>query len=72
MPPQRCDAEDGVRRAIAAIAAALDDLEEEAFAIGRAVELEIFAMLVAIVENIMCLQALGEIRVGPNLASRSS
>ena len=63
MPAQGGDAEDRVGRTIAAIAPALDDLEEEALVIGGAVELEIFAVLVAVVEDIVCLEPLGEGRI---------
>ena len=63
MPPERRNAKNGVCRTIAAIAAALNDFEEETFAIGRAIELEIFAVIVSIVENIMCLQTIGEGRL---------
>ena len=60
------DAEGGVGRAIAAIAAAaLDDFEEEAFAEGRAVELEILAVLVAIVENVVGAAAGSEVASDP-------
>ena len=58
------DAERGVRGAVAAVAAAaLDDLEEEALAEVRAVELEILAVLVAVVEDVQRPQPVGEVGV---------
>ena len=59
------DAELRVGGAIAAITAApLDDLEEEALAVVRAVELEIFAAVgVAVVEDVLLTQPVGEVRV---------
>src|SRR3546814_3310901 len=43
---------DLVWRAVAAIAAALDDLEEKAVAVIRAVDLEILARGIAVVEDV--------------------
>src|SRR3546814_14168915 len=64
-PFLRGDAEGRIGAAIAAIAAsALDDLEEEALAEGGAVELEVLAHLVAVVEHVFRAQPLGEVR-GP-------
>ena len=56
------DAELGIGGAIAAIdATALDDLEEEALAEVLAVELEIFAVVVAVVEDVFAAQPFEEI-----------
>src|SRR5690606_9911200 len=66
-PFLRGDAELGVRGAVASIAAApLDDLEEEAFAEGAAVELEIFSAIgVAVVKDVVLPQPVGEAGVEP-------
>ena len=48
-----------VRRPVAGSRSPLDDLEEEAFAVGPAVELEILAVLVAVIEDVQgCSRAL--------------
>ena len=60
---QSSDAEDGVGGAVTAIAAPFDDLEEEAFPIGAAIELEEFAVFVAVVEDVFGLQPFAEFRV---------
>src|SRR5690606_27264116 len=49
---QSRDTEDRVRCAVAVIAAAFDDFEEEAFTEGAAVELEILAVLILIVKDV--------------------
>jgi hypothetical protein len=51
--PLRGDPEGRVRGALAAVAAAaLDDLEEEALAEVRDVELEVFAVLVSVIKDV--------------------
>ena len=60
----RCNAEWCVGRTVSAIAVAtFNNLEEETVAVGRAIELEIFAAVVAIVEHIVGAQAIEQIRV---------
>src|SRR5690606_23829187 len=49
--------------AIAPVAVTLDDLEEEAFCKCAAVELEILAMLVAVIEDICRLQPFRQGRI---------
>src|SRR3546814_8369069 len=55
------DAEGGIRRAVAVIAAALDDLEEKAVAVIRAVDLEILARGIAVVEDVLGAQPVDEV-----------
>jgi hypothetical protein len=56
------DAELGVGGAIALVAAAaFDDLEEEAFAAGRTVELKILAVLVLVIGNARAFQVVEEV-----------
>ena len=62
----RGDAERRVCRAVALVsAAALDDLDDEAFAEHRRVELEELAVLVAVVEDVAGAQPVGQIRIQP-------
>ena len=49
---QRGNAKDGVGGSVAAIAPPFDNLEKETFAKGRAVEREILATVIAIIERI--------------------
>ncbi len=53
MPFLRGNPEGGIRRAIAVVAAALHDLEEKALAVIRAVDLEVFALGIAVVEDVV-------------------
>src|SRR5262245_62076140 len=62
----RGDAEGGVHGAVTGVSsAALDDLEEEAVAEGAAVDLEIFSLVVAVVEDARGSQLVGKIRLQP-------
>ena len=59
------NAERRIGRPIAAIVATLDDLAEETFAVGLAVELEIVAALIAIEQDVSGSQPVGEFRFEP-------
>ena len=59
---RRCGTARSARRSRVA-AAPLDDLEDEALAEGGGVELEKFAVLVAVVEDVAAAQAVGEVRL---------
>ena len=62
----RGDAERCVRRAVALVAGApLDDLDDEAFAEHRRVELEELAGLVAVIEDVGGAQPVGQIGIQP-------
>src|SRR5690606_33967383 len=61
--PQRRNAEDGIGRAISLVASPLHDFEKEALIVGGAVELEIFAALVAVIKHVRGLEPVGEFRI---------
>src|SRR5215212_2791486 len=59
------DAERRVGSAVALVAAPLDDLEDEALAPGGGVELKELAVLVAVVEDVLGLQPIGQTGIEP-------
>ena len=63
MFPESGDAKDCVGCAVTTIPTSFDDLEEQALAVGRTVELKIFSVLVAAIEDAVGLQACDEIGV---------
>ena len=57
------DTKNGVGSAISPVTTTLNDLKKETLTECRAVKLEIFSMVVAIVENVLHFQPFGQFRV---------